>query len=238
MTALQAICGRYRRLLACAAVTHLLAVTATAIARLLPPQGVVVLTLSGLPLYLAWALADYRAFLLAAFSTIAVVRIEPAPFDVLVPVVLVAGLAGRHFQIKTDTRFWVLVAFLTLSVASVAQAGDLQAAIRYVAITGYLAVLYLAVAGLRRQDTRQAVTTGIVVAALATTALTLVAFYRVPRLQHLLYHRGPRWKGTFKDPNVLGAFLVLPLAWSVERAMVGGRSAGCSLRRCCCSASS
>ncbi len=224
MTSLSAWCGRYRRLLVAAGILHLSAVVVTSITRLLPAQGVVILTLSGLPLYLAWALADYRGFLLATFATIAVVHIEPAPFDMLVPVALAAGLAGRHIQVRTDMRFWFLAAFLAFSVVSVARAGDLATAIRYVAITGYLALLYLAVAGLRRPDARQAVIAGIVVAALATAALTLVAFYGVPWLEHLLYQGGPRWQGAFKDPNVFGGFLVLPLAWTIDRVMAGGQA--------------
>lgn len=224
MTFLSAWCGRYRHLLIAAGLIHLFAVVVTSIARLMPAQGVVILTLSGVPLYFAWALADYRSFLLAAFATIAVVQMEPAPFDMLAPVALAAGLAGRHIQVRFDARFWTLAAFVGLSVVSVARAADLATAIRYVAITGYLALLYLTVAGLRRQDARQAVIAGIVVAALATTALTLVAFYGVPNLEHLIYHRGPRWQGTFKDPNVFGGFLVLPLAWSVDRVMAGGQA--------------
>lgn len=224
MTFFSAWCGRYRRLLAAAGLIHLFAVVVTSIARLLPAQGVVLLTLSGFPLYFAWALADYRGFLLAAFATIALVQVEPAPFDMLVPVALAAGLAGRHMQVRLDARFWTLTAFVGLSLISVAQAGDLATAIRYVAITGYLALLYLAVAGLIQQNVRQAIIAGIVVAALATAALTLVAFYDVPGLEHLLYHRGPRWQGTFKDPNVFGGFLVLPLAWSLDRVMAGGRA--------------
>jgi len=224
VTFLSAWCGRYRRLLAAAGLMHLSAVVVTSVVRLLPAQGVVLLTLSGLPLYFAWALADYRGFLLATFATIAVVQVEPAPFDMLVPVALAAGVAGRHFHVRFDARFWTLAAFIGLSVVSVAQAGDLATAARYVAITGYLALLYLAVAGLLRQDARQAVIAGIVVAALATAALTLVAFYDVPGLEHLLYHRGPRWQGTFKDPNVFGGFLVLPLALSLDLVMAGGRA--------------
>lgn len=224
MTFLSAWCGRYRHLLAAAGLIHLSAVVVTSIARLLPAQGVVILTLSGFPLYFAWALADYRGFLLATFVTIAVVQVEPAPFDMLVPVVLAAGVAGRHIQVRLDARFWTLAAFVGLSVVSVARADDLAAAIRYVAITGYLALLYLAVAGLIQQNVRQAVIAGIVVAALATTALTLVAFYDVQSLKHLIYDRGPRWQGAFKDPNVFGGFLVLPLAWSVDRVMAGGQA--------------
>ena len=224
MTFLSAWCSRHRHLLVAAGLMHLFAVVVATIARLLPAQGVVLLTLSGFPLYFAWALANYRGFLLAAFATIAVVQMEPAPFDMLAPVALAAGVAGRHIQVRFDARFWTLAAFVGLSVVSVARADDLATAIRYVAITGYLALLYLAVAGLRRQDARQAVIAGIVVAALATAALTLMAFYDVPGLEHLLYQRGPRWQGTFKDPNVFGGFLVLPLAWSLDRVMAGGRA--------------
>ena len=224
MTLLSAWCGRYRHLLVAAGLIHLFAVVVTSIARLLPTQGVVILALSGFPLYFAWALADYRGFLLATFATIAVVQMEPAPFDMLVPVALAAGLAGRYIQVRFDARFWTLAAFVGFSVTSVARAGELATAVRYVAISGYLALLYLAVAGLRRQDVRQAVVAGIVVAALATTALTLLAFYDVPSLKQLIYQRGPRWQGTFKDPNVFGGFLVLPLAWSVDRVMAGGQA--------------
>lgn len=224
MTFFSEWCGRYRRLLAAAGLLHLAMVVVTSVVRLLPAQGVVLLTLSGFPLYFAWALADYRGFLLATFATIAVVQVEPAPFDMLVPVALAAGLAGRHMQIRPDARFWILAAFVGLSLVSVAQADDLATAIRYVAITGYLALLYLAVAGLTQQNVRQAIIAGIVVAALATAALTLVAFYDVPGLEHLLYDRGPRWQGTFKDPNVFGGFLALSLALSVDRVMAGGRA--------------
>ncbi|MDI6771315.1 MAG: hypothetical protein QME77_01840 [bacterium] len=224
MTLLAAWCGRYRHLLVAAGLAHLSAVVVISIARMLPAQGVVLLTLSGFPLYFAWALADYRSFLLATFATIAVVQMEPAPFDMLVPVALAAGMAGRHIWVRLDARFWTLAAFVGLSVVSVARADDLATAIRYVAITGYLALLYLAVAGLIQQNMRQAVIAGIVVAALATTALTLLAFYDVANLEHLIYLRGPRWQGTFKDPNVFGGFLVLPLAWSVDRVMAGGQA--------------
>ena len=47
----------------------------------------------------------------------------------------------------------------------------------------------------------------------------------------LLYDRA---RGTFKDPNVLGAFLVLPALVACSACSSAGCATSCAAARCCC----
>jgi hypothetical protein len=207
-----------------AGAVYLAAVVLAAAGRVLPVQAVVLLAMAGLPLYMLWALADYRSLILAAFASGAVVQIEPAPFDILAPVLAAGGLLTGRVVVRTGRQSWVLAAFLGLTLASIAQAADLRVGLRYAAITTYLVGLYLVVAGMRLHEDRQAVLAGVTTAALGAVALALLGFYRVLGLEHLVYADEVRWQGAFKDPNIFGAYLVIPLAWALERVIAGYRT--------------
>jgi O-antigen ligase len=159
---------------------------------------------------LALALARYDAAVALGVLLLAVVRIEPAPSDLVFAVVIaLAFVTGRLFLERVPLSVSVLVAgFLALNLLAATVATDGARAVAYFAITLYLGVFALwfcaYVCSVRRA--RLILLAYLVGAALsaAVACLALVA----PFPGAAAFVDGPRAQGLFKDPNVFGPFLV------------------------------
>ena len=91
---------------------------------------------------------------------------------------------------------------------------DEQISVTFVAISFYLAVTTIFFASIMLEDTRgrlEAIERGVVVAAVLASAAAMIGFFDIAGLgAALTRYDGSRATGMFKDPNVLGPFLVLP----------------------------
>ena len=159
---------------------------------------------------LALALARYDAAVALGVLLLAVVRLEPAPSDLVFAVVIaVAFVTGRLFLERVPLSVSVLVScFLAVNLLAATVATDSARAVTYFAITLYLGVFALwfaaYVCSVRRA--RLILVAYLVGAALsaAVACLALVA----PFPGATAFVDGPRAQGLFKDPNVFGPFLV------------------------------
>ncbi|MEZ5776589.1 MAG: hypothetical protein R3D33_18320 [Hyphomicrobiaceae bacterium] len=151
----------------------------------------------------------------------AVVFSEPAPFDLimmgLIVLLPVIGLAPLSPALVLFLALWLLVS--AGGVASTITAGDLHKAGTHTFITLYLSIAALVIAAfVRRSPVRHTrIVMGAMIAASLVAAVSgLVGYFGVvPSLQDLFTEFG-RARGTFKDPNVFGAFLVLPATYAVH----------------------
>jgi O-antigen ligase len=159
---------------------------------------------------LALALSRYDAAVALGVLLLAVVRIEPAPSDLVFAVVIALALVtGRLFLERVPLSVSVLVGgFLALNLLAATVATDGARAVAYFAITLYLGVFALwfcaYVCSVRRA--RLILLAYLAGAALsaAVACLALVA----PFPGAAAFVDGPRAQGLFKDPNVFGPFLV------------------------------
>jgi O-antigen ligase len=159
---------------------------------------------------LALALSRYDAAVALGVLLLAVVRIEPAPSDLVFAVVIaVALVTGRLFLERVPLSVSVLVAgFLALNLLAATVATDGARAVAYFSITLYLGVFALwfsaYVCSVRR--TRLVLLAYLVGAALSAAVACLALVAPFPGASAFV--DGPRAQGLFKDPNVFGPFLV------------------------------
>jgi O-antigen ligase len=159
---------------------------------------------------LALAVARYDAAVALGIFLLAAVRIEPAPADLLLFVVIAVALVTGRFDLRRVPLIVVMLlsVFLALNMLASVELIDLGRGVTFFAITLYLAIFglwltsYVRSAFRARLVLRAYVAAGVVSAAITVLALVL-AFPG-----HDVLVRGPRAQGLFKDPNVFGPFLV------------------------------
>ncbi|KZL16723.1 O-Antigen ligase [Pseudovibrio axinellae] len=144
--------------------------------------------------------------------------IEPAPYDLLIAALLIgwscAGLELRKDQLPLLVLlcFYILGGILALPAAS-----NTKEAVIFYAVTVFLAfssILYAATLS-ANMERLKAIEKGYMLAAVFATLLALAGYFNLfsgAYDQFTLYGRA---KGTFKDPNVYGPFLLLPTLFIV-----------------------
>ena len=154
-------------------------------------------------------------------ATGAIVFTEPAPFDVLMLALIgllpVAGLIMLSPALVLYLGVWLIVAAggLLASTASL----DLPKSTIHTLVTLYLSVASMILAGFVANNpdrhVRLILNAYLVSAGVAAAAGLAGYFNLVPGGYDTLTLFG-RARGTFKDPNVFGAFLVPPLIYAVH----------------------
>lgn len=159
---------------------------------------------------LALALARYDAAIALGVLLLAVVRIEPAPSDLVFGVLIaLAFVTGRLHLERVPLSVTLLVSgFLALNLLASTAAIDGARAATYFGITLYLGIfaLWLAsyVCSVRRARLVLLAYLGGAGLSAAVACLALIAPF--PGAEAFV--DGPRAQGLFKDPNVFGPFLV------------------------------
>ncbi|MFK8252629.1 O-antigen ligase domain-containing protein [Ancylobacter terrae] len=164
-------------------------------------------------------LVDGLLFLAIASSF--VVSIEPAPYDViLLPLTVVALCSG----VRIYPIYAPLIALFAIwafgGAISATNAASDTSAITYYFISIYMGWAALLFALILGEDTERRVVIlrrAYVLAAFIGSVIGVVTFFNVfPSLQPLFW-RTDRATGFFKDPNVFGPFLILPLLLLIQR---------------------
>ncbi len=125
---------------------------------------------------------------------------------------------------------------------AVTQAGVLGVPASHVAITLYLAASSVVMAAFfaQRPDRRiRLVMSAYMVAAVIAAGAALIGYFSLVPGAYDLFTEFGRARGTFKDPNVLGAFLVPALLYAFNVVMIGApprATCGRPSCRCFCSA--
>ncbi len=178
---------------------------------------------SGAAVALPQRLLNIVLFVTVLTSSIAF--IEPSPHDGLMIVLLFICVGAR---VRFDRKLAPLVVLLTIWLVggclSLIQVSDQQQTVQYVATSCYLALAAIMFACLfcdgnlvRLMILRRA----CILAALIATAAGFIGFF------HLLpgsdiFLSNDRVSATFKDPNVYGPFLILPLLLLLIGVMTRG----------------
>jgi O-Antigen ligase len=178
------------------------------------PPPLVLLVAAGLGLLgiLALAVARFDAAIALGVLLLAVVRVEPAPPDLVFAVALTVAVVTARFSLRrVPLGVTALVSvFLALNLLAMLEVIDAARAVQFFGITLYLGVLGLWLASYVSSVGRARLVVGAYIAAAAASALVavLALFVAFPGSELLV--RGPRAQGLFKDPNVFGPFLVPP----------------------------
>ena len=169
-------------------------------------------------------LGDAVLFLTVASSSI--VLIEPAPYDVLLSLhALVAFALGLALPRAMAPLVVLILLYDVGGLLSVTQVRWWEGAEHghpfvFVAISVMLMVhvIFLAATCAEKPHRLDLIVKATIVAAVITALLGIAGF----ALDLEIFTLYGRAKGGFKDPNVFGPFLVLPLIFLARRMMVGG----------------
>lgn len=164
----------------------------------------------------------------AAMATSTIVFSEPAVADVLMGAVIVGLplLGVVRFGHVSLLNFGLWLVIVACGLAACAVSTDMSRAIIHQIVTLYLALGAFVVAGYIAADPLprfRLVMNFYVVACVAAAMAGLVGYFQVIPAAYDLFTNYGRARGTFKDPNVLGAALAPALVytvWIVLRAPV------------------
>jgi hypothetical protein len=151
----------------------------------------------------------------------AVVFIEPSPYEVvmIVAVVLffVTGLSLSPLLLMP--MFYLIVINIGYSIGAMSLL-DIKEVLFWVLTSWYMAVAALFFSMVMLEDTERrldALSRGYVFGAVIASLAGIVGFFNlIPAATDLLTFGG-RARGTFKDPNVLSAFLIYPAIYCLQR---------------------
>jgi hypothetical protein len=169
-------------------------------------------TLRGL---LLWLMAFAGAF----------VFIEPSPYEVVGLVVMyLLGVSGLTLRAPLMPLALLLIVLNLGYGIAVVQVADEQKALTWVGISiflGVTAVFYAAVASINTQARLDYLLRGYVAAAVIAALVAIGGYFHLFGGLSDLFLLYDRARGTFNDPNVLGAFLVLPAILMFQRVLTG-----------------
>lgn len=175
----------------------------------------------GLVALLALTLARYRAAVGLGVLLLGVAMVEPAPSDAVFFVAIAVALATGRFHLRDAPvpAVAILAVLAAVNMISAIQVADAARAGLFFAITLYLAIFALWIAGYVDRGARaQVILRAYVAGAAASALLGTVAVLGGPSAGGLFVESG-RARALFQDPNVFGPFLIPALLMVVEELL-------------------
>ncbi|RED36246.1 hypothetical protein BJ123_108182 [Rhodopseudomonas thermotolerans] len=156
----------------------------------------------------------------------AIVFIEPSPYEIVIVLALAvfAVTGGLLMAPALIVPIGLLLGIeLGYSIGAVELMND-PVILNWILTSWYMAVTAVFFAMVCLQDTQQraeAIANGYLIGGIIASLAGIAGYFNLlPGGQDLLTYAG-RARGTFKDPNVLGAFLIFPAIYSLQRAIEG-----------------
>lgn len=168
----------------------------------------------------------YLRVIIAWFLTSAFVVFEPAPFDLLFPVVAIIFLMRKDsFRFPKESRilFPSLLIFFIANLMPILVVDDVARAGFYISTTVYMFVLasfiallvmnygYEVLHKLMGAYTLVAVISGVI------GVLAIMRLMPGSLIEHVTSFDGTRARAFFKDPNVYAPYLLVPMLYTVDR---------------------
>jgi hypothetical protein len=155
----------------------------------------------------------------------AIVFIEPSPYEAMSFLTLAMFIVGGLTLSPTLMPLAVLLVLVNIGYGiSGWTVIDEDGVAMWLVTSGYMAVtalFFAAALGANTEARLKALTRGCVIGGVIASFAAIVGYFRIfPSLNDLLllYDRA---RGTFKDPNVLGAFLVFPTLLALQPVICG-----------------
>ena len=189
---------------------------------------------------LALAITRYDGAVFLGFLLMSFVWVQPGPPDVVFAVIFAVALATGKFHVRRLplSIALLLAIFIFLNILSAAFIVDVPAAERYFAITVYLAIFAVWLAGYVDSVRRaRIVLLGLLITGVPICTAGCLALFvgGVPFATRLT--GAGRVAGGFHDPNIFGPFMVHARAVRARRAARASTAARAQVVRssCCCS---
>ena len=155
----------------------------------------------------------------------AFVFIEPSPYEIVgLIVILVFAASGLSLPGPIAPLVLFLILYIIGFAIAVIQVSDEQKPVTWVLISAFLAttaMFYAAMLGANTEVRLKWLMRGTLAAAVIASLAAIAGYFHLLGSlseQLVLYERA---RGTFNDPNVLGAFLVLPGLLLFQRILAG-----------------
>jgi hypothetical protein len=154
-----------------------------------------------------------------------IVFIEPSPYEVAIVLAIVLFFAtGLRMAGALLIPFGLLIGInLGYSIGAISLFDD-PVILFWILTSWYMAIAAMFFALVLSEDSAErldALSRGYLVGAVIASLAAIAGYFNlVPGGADLLTYAG-RARGTFKDPNVLGAFLVFPALFSLQRILEG-----------------
>ena len=174
---------------------------------------------------LALTLARLEAAVALGFALLGVVKVEPAPPDVIfLTVMAVAAVTGRFDLAGVPRAAGAAVsAFCTINVLSMIEVVDTKVAVAFVTITLYLAIFSVWLSSYVNSERRaRTIVIAYLVAALSSAVIAILALYAPLPGKSIFLYDPSRPRALFKDPNVFGPFLI-PIALIILNEILNPR---------------
>jgi O-Antigen ligase len=165
-------------------------------------------------------------YLWVAIATGGVVYVEPSPYDgLMIGAVILLPLVGLAPLTRGLAVYLVLLCGIVAGgYIATTQAGILGVPVTHVTITLYLALSSVVMAAFVAHDPEpnvRLIMSAYMVAALVAALAALIGYFNIIPGLHDIFTEFGRARGTFKDPNVLGAFLVPALLYAFNVVLTG-----------------
>lgn len=165
--------------------------------------------------------AVQRALMWAVGAGGAIVFIEPSPYELVTLTSVIfffaTGLRMRPVFIPLLILLFMLNIGYTISSASLMDKSEI---VNWILTSWYMAITSLFFAMVLSEDTEtrlEFLRRGLIAGALIASLAGVLGYFRlVPGGGYDLFTLYSRARGTFKDPNVLGAYLILPALFLLQ----------------------
>jgi O-antigen ligase len=148
---------------------------------------------------------------------------EPAPYDLYMPVLIVAwGIVGLRISRAITPLVVLLIGMNIGGMIAMTQMSDLASTPLYLAVSLFLALtaIFVAAATDMRPGLYHVIFVTYVVAAVGTSTLGILGYFHAfPGAE--IFTKYERAAGAFQDPNVFGPFLALPGIYLLYRVLTG-----------------
>jgi hypothetical protein len=165
----------------------------------------------------------------------AVVFMEPSPYEVAsLLTIIVFALTGLALRPALMPLIVMLLLYNTGFSLAVIQVIDQPKVLTWVAVSWYLsatAVFFAAMLGTNTTERLSLLMRGTVAAAAVSSVIAILSYFHLLGPLSELFLLYGRAHAAFNDPNVLGAFLILPAMLALQRVLKGrfGHAARASL---------
>jgi len=153
----------------------------------------------------------------------AVVFMEPSPYEVAsLLTIIVFALTGLTLRPALMPLLLLLLLYNTGFSLAVIPVIDQPKTVTWVAVSWYLsatAIFFAAMLGTNTTERLDLLMRGTVAAAAVSSVIAILAYFHLLGLLSELFLLYGRAHAAFNDPNVLGAFLILPAMLALQRVL-------------------
>ncbi len=176
-------------------------------------------------------LAVQRVLVWLVAASGAIVFIEPSPYEVMtLGAAVIFCATGLRMRLVLVPLFLLLILInIGYSIGAI-PVYDKPEVVNWIATSWYMAVTVMFFAMVMSEDTAarlDMLRRGLIVGALVAAISAIAGYLNLVPGGHDLLTLYDRARGTFKDPNVLGAFLILPALFALQSVVSDNFAKSC-----------